>query len=139
MTDVTAMEKCCYCGQSLPLSKLIYNESKGVYYCADPDACSSVQGVTETGPYTETGGNYRRTGHPNFNIHYRQSSCGGALMGFLVGASVFFVSWGYAIKSYGWLLGLGLGWIPAFFLGIMAGMFWPVAILIILGLLFLSR
>ena len=139
MTDVAVMEKCCYCGRSVPLDKLIYNESKGVYYCADSDECNDSQGHAGSGPYTDNSGDYRRAVHPKLSFHYRQSSCGGALMGFLVGVSVFFVSWGYAIKSYGWLFGLGLGWIPAFFLGIMAGMFWPVAILLILALLIFSR
>jgi len=139
MTDVAVMEKCCYCGRSLALDKLIYNESKGVYFCADSDECNSAQGQAGTSTYTDASGNYHRTAHQKFNFHYRQSSCGSALMAFLVGVSVFFVSWGYAVKSYGWLLGLGLGWIPAFFLAIMAGMFWPVAILIILGLLIFSR
>jgi hypothetical protein len=60
-------------------------------------------------------------------------------MGFFVGVSVFFGSWAYAIKTYGWFLGLGLGWIPSFFLGFMAGMFWPIAIILILGLLLFSR
>ena len=139
MTDVAVMEKCCYCGRSVPLEKLILNESKGVYYCADSDECNDAQGQAGSGAYTDAGGDHRRTVHPKLSFHYRQSSCGGALMGFLVGVSVFFVSWGYAIKSYGWLFGLGLGWIPAFFLGIMAGMFWPVAVLLILALLIFSR
>lgn len=47
--------------------------------------------------------------------------------GALTGALVGLVSWGYAITTYGILLGGGLGWIPACVLGFLAFWGWPLA------------
>ena len=74
MTDVAIMETCCYCGRRLPQHSLIYNESKGVYYCADSDECNAAQKQSGSGTYTDTNGGYRRTVHPNLRFHYRQSN-----------------------------------------------------------------
>ena len=139
MSDVIVVEQCCYCHRNLSVEKLIHNESKDVYYCSDLDDCRNAQEQNHEQP-TRYNGRVKGTfSHPHLRFHYKQSSCGNALMGFFVGISVFFGSWVYAIKAYGWFLGLGLGWIPSFFLGIMAGMFWPIAIILILGLLLFSR
>jgi len=35
----------------------------------------------------------------------------------------------YAIATYGWFLGGGLGWIPAIFLGLIVGFLWPLVVL----------
>lgn len=139
MSDVIVIEQCSYCRRNLSADKLVFNETRQVYYCADAEDCRLAQGQSQGAADGPTARGYGHPGQSNFKLHYRQSSCGSALLGLFVGISVFFGSWGYAIKSYGWFLGLGLGWIPAFFLGIMAGMFWPAALLIILGLLLFSR
>jgi len=139
MSDVIVVEQCCYCHRNLSVEKLIHNESKDVYYCSDLDDCRNAQEQNHEQP-TRYNGRVKGTfSHPHLRFHYKQSSCGNALMGFFVGISVFFGSWVYAIKAYGWFLGLGLGWIPSFFLGIIAGMFWPIAIILILVLLLFSR
>ncbi len=44
----------------------------------------------------------------------------------IVGIPVFLVGWGYAVAHYGFFLGAGLGWIPAAFLGAIAGFLWPL-------------
>lgn len=41
------------------------------------------------------------------------------------GALVFIGSWIYCIFSYGFLFGLGLGWLPSIFVAIVAGFIWP--------------
>lgn len=33
----------------------------------------------------------------------------------------------YAVSTFGWFLGLGLGWIPAGFIALVIGLLWPVA------------
>lgn len=33
----------------------------------------------------------------------------------IIGIIIFFVGWIYAISTYGFFLGLGIGWIPAIF------------------------
>ena len=139
MSDVIVIEQCCYCQRNLSADKLVFNENRKIYYCADTEACHFAQEQNQDTGERPTAKDYGHPGHSTFKLQYRQSSCGSALLGLFVGISVFFGSWGYAIKTYGWFLGLGLGWIPSFFLGILAGMFWPAALLIILGLLLFSR
>jgi hypothetical protein len=56
--------------------------------------------------------------------------------GKVVGIVTFIASWIYAIANYGLFLGLGLGWIPSIFIGVLAGITWPL-LLIIGGLLLL--
>jgi len=52
------------------------------------------------------------------------------LMG-LVSVVTFLGSWAYAVATYGWFLGLSLGWIPAL---ILAGFAYILSPLILLGL-----
>jgi hypothetical protein len=37
-----------------------------------------------------------------------------------IGIAVFLMGWAYAVAAYGFFLGLGLGWLPAAFLGVIA-------------------
>lgn len=46
----------------------------------------------------------------------------------LVGIAAFLGSWGYAVAEFGWLLGLGLGWFPALFVGTVLATIWPLAL-----------
>jgi len=139
MSDVIVIEQCCYCQRNLSADKLVFNENRKIYYCADAEDCRFAQEQSQGAADRHTTRDKGHPGHSTFKLHYRQSGCGSALLGLFVGISVFFGSWVYAIKTYGWFLGLGLGWIPSFFLGILAGMFWPAALLIILGLIIFSR
>lgn len=50
---------------------------------------------------------------------------GGAV---LVGVVAFAGGWAYAIGTYGLFLGLGLGWIPALFVGLIVGLLWPLVL-----------
>lgn len=55
-------------------------------------------------------------------------------MGWIVGVAAFFGCWGYAVATYGWFLGIGLGWLPSLFIAVIAGVAWPlIAIALIVG------
>jgi hypothetical protein len=38
---------------------------------------------------------------------------------------VFFGSWIYCISAYGYLLGLGLGWLPSYIVAFVVALAWP--------------
>ena len=48
----------------------------------------------------------------------------------------FFGSWIYCAVSYGYLLGVGLGWLPSLFVATLAAIFWPLIAAAIAVLLF---
>jgi len=55
--------------------------------------------------------------------------------GFVTGVITFVACWIYAIASWGFLLGVGLGWIPSLFIAIIAGFIWPLlAFVLFVGL-----
>jgi hypothetical protein len=54
---------------------------------------------------------------------------------YIVGGIVFVLAWIYAIITYGFFLGLGLGWIPAAFIGFIAGILWPLVVLALAAIL----
>lgn len=49
---------------------------------------------------------------------------------------LFFSAWAYAVSTFGWFLGLSLGWIPSIFFGVMGALLWPIVTAIALWLLF---
>ena len=53
---------------------------------------------------------------------------------FVVGGITFVIAWIYAIVTYGFFLGVGLGWIPAAIIGVVVGLLWPLVVLAILGI-----
>ena len=55
----------------------------------------------------------------------------------IVGFLVFLGVWGYAIMSWGFLIGIAFGWFPAMIVAGIAGALWPIVILAIIGLIFL--
>jgi len=56
----------------------------------------------------------------------------------IVGVGSFFAIWIYAFVSWGFLIGLAIGWLPALIGGAILGFLWPLALLIVAGgLLFL--
>jgi hypothetical protein len=61
--------------------------------------------------------------------------------GFIVGGLVFLACWAYAVATYGFFLGVGLGWLPAAVIGVIAGFVWPAIALVgaLLGLAILSN
>lgn len=56
----------------------------------------------------------------------------GVPLGIGAAALTFIGAWAYCVMTYGFLLGMGLGWLPAFFLAAIIGgatfLFWGVAI-----------
>lgn len=56
-------------------------------------------------------------------------------IGYVFGVIAFFVSWIYCIATYGFLFGLGLGWLPSLFVAGVVGSLWP---LIVVGIVVLA-
>jgi hypothetical protein len=48
---------------------------------------------------------------------------------------VFIGTWIYCIAAYGFLLGVGLGWLPAAICGMLAGLLWPLLWLAVAGVI----
>jgi len=48
------------------------------------------------------------------------------------GGIAFLACWYYAVETYGLFLGIGLGWIPSLFIGMIVGAFWPIILLVII-------
>ena len=60
---------------------------------------------------------------------------------FITWVIVFIGTWIYAIAAYGFLLGVGLGWLPAAITATIAAFVWPLialAIVVIIGMIFLA-
>jgi hypothetical protein len=82
----------------------------------------------------DAGGGYQAT-----SIFARAMTVVHTAMRWIVGVAVFLFSWGWAVSNWGWLLGLGLGWIPAGFVGLIAAFTWWVACYAIFFFLLLAR
>ena len=55
----------------------------------------------------------------------------------IVGVLSFIAIWIYALASWGFLIGLMFGWIPALIGGVILGYLWPLVILAVIGLIVL--
>ncbi len=68
-------------------------------------------------------------------------SSGTYLVGaWITGVIAFIVIWIYALASWGFLLGLMFGWIPALIGGLIIGLLWPlVVLLVIVAIYFASK
>lgn len=53
---------------------------------------------------------------------------------FIAGIIVFIGIWIYAFTAWGFLIGLAIGWLPALVGGIILGIIWPLAVLVLLVL-----
>lgn len=52
-------------------------------------------------------------------------------IGFAISSFVtFFATWIYCIAEYGFLLGVGLGWLPASIVAVVIGAVWPLIVLL---------
>ncbi len=58
------------------------------------------------------------------------------VIGFIVGFIVFTISYIYCIATYGFLFGVGLGWLPSAIVGFIAGLLWPFVLLAVIGIAF---
>lgn len=57
-----------------------------------------------------------------------------AIISFIVGGITFIGSWIYCIAEYGYLFGVGLGWLPSIIVAVIVGALWP---LILIGIILL--
>ncbi len=57
----------------------------------------------------------------------------------IVGVLSFAGIWLYALASWGFLLGLMFGWIPAAIGGVILGFLWPLVVIAVIGLVILIR
>lgn len=57
----------------------------------------------------------------------------------IIGVIAFFGIWIYAFVTWGLLIGLAIGWLPALIGGFILGLLWPLVVLVILviGAMFL--
>ena len=53
------------------------------------------------------------------------------VVSWIIGFVSFAIAWVYAILTYGFFLGVGLGWIPALAIGFVCGLLWPIAVIVI--------
>lgn len=53
--------------------------------------------------------------------------------GLITGVIFFIGSWIYCIAAYGFLLGVGLGWLPSIIVAYIAGLLWPLIVLVLVG------
>lgn len=67
----------------------------------------------------------------------KENSDGYLWWGFITGIITFVCIWIYAIAQWGLLFGLIFGWIPALIGGFVAGLLWPLVLLVAGGILFL--
>lgn len=51
----------------------------------------------------------------------------------ITGSIIFIVVWIYAMVSWGFLIGITIGWIPGLIAGVIGGFLWPVAVLVLIG------
>jgi hypothetical protein len=56
----------------------------------------------------------------------------------LTGGIVFIGSWIYCIAEYGFLFGVGLGWLPSIIVAVIAGALWPLIALGIAVIVFFA-
>jgi hypothetical protein len=53
---------------------------------------------------------------------------------------VFIGTWIWCVSEYGFLLGVGLGWLPSAITAVFAALVWPlIACVIVVGIVFLMR
>lgn len=55
----------------------------------------------------------------------------------ITGFIVFIASWLYCIATYGFLFGVGLGWLPSIIVAVIAGYLWPLIVIAIVALIVL--
>lgn len=55
----------------------------------------------------------------------------------ITGLITFVVTWIYCIATYGFLLGVGLGWLPAIIVAYIVGYLWPLILIGIIGIILL--
>jgi hypothetical protein len=97
-------------------------------------------------PYSEAKSDLWRLGWEDADKHHSSPYSGGwswtdiepySAGTVIVVILTFLGSWGYCIAQYGYLMGVGFGWIPSIIVAIVAGFLWPlILVVVILALLF---
>jgi|GEM_PF-1224333 len=59
------------------------------------------------------------------------------VIGWIVGFICFTGIWIYAFNTWGFLIGLAIGWLPALIGGLIAGFLWPLILVAIVVIAFL--
>ena len=60
-------------------------------------------------------------------------------IGYVITALLVFVcSWIYCIATYGFLLGVGLGWLPSAIVAVIAGFLWPLLAIVAIVILWMA-
>ena len=92
-------------------------------------------GVQKVFPKIETGRTTRTT--PASSIDWSLIYFVGAA---ITGTVTFVGSWIYCIATYGYLFGVGLGWLPSIIVANLAGFLWPIIVLaFVVGALVFSQ
>ena len=61
-------------------------------------------------------------------------------LSWLIGFVTFAGCWIYCISEYGFLFGVGLGWLPAIICAFFAGLLWPLAaIAVLVAVVFIKK
>lgn len=55
------------------------------------------------------------------------------VVAWIIGVIAFFAIWIYSFISWGFLIGLAIGWLPALIGGFILGIIWPVVLLVIVA------
>lgn len=55
----------------------------------------------------------------------------------ITGLIIFIGSYIYCINEYGFLFGLGLGWLPSFIIALIAAYLWPLILFLLLSFILL--
>ena len=104
-------------------------------------AASEVEELNSDKQYKDAIG-YNLDGGPAHSVEYAQAKennwygIGFGITWFLT----FIGCWIYCIATYGFLLGVGLGWLPAAIVAAIVGALWPVILaIVILGGIFLAN
>ncbi len=57
---------------------------------------------------------------------------------YVTGVLVFVCSWIYCVVAYGFLLGVGLGWLPSLIVAVIAAYLWPLVAVVLVVLIILA-
>ncbi len=55
------------------------------------------------------------------------------VVAWIIGVITFFAIWVYSFISWGFLIGLAIGWLPALIGGFIIGIIWPAVLLVIVA------
>jgi hypothetical protein len=124
--------ECWYCHQSLNAGNVITIERSQHVTISAKQSFTPTQHIDPADDDTSDSGSssysYRSSSWDFGDIYYTGRT--------ITGIITFIVSYIYCIASYGFLFGLGLGWIPSLIVAFIAGFLWPlIAIVLVIFIL----